>query len=361
MPRRPAKKHSRAPSKKGGAGGGSSPHRPEGQRLQKVLAAAGYGSRRQCEELILDGRVEIDHQVVTELGTRVEENAQEIRVDGEVVPRHKKRYFLVHKPRGLLSTNRDPEGRPRVIDLVESSERLFTVGRLDKSSEGLMLVTNDGELANRLAHPRYGIARKYHVVVAGHLPEESIRKLRKGVHLAEAVVRAETAHIKRRFKESTLIEMVLTEGRNREIRRMLAREGHKVQRLRRVAFGPLTLGELPEGASRELTPREVARLRKALDSPGGKARRQPKKRPATRQASAPGAAAESADSGPRRKKTVQKAGKPGARTKKTSARPAKSGRSGAKPTAKHKAAKPTGAKSTAAKSKRPGGKGRPKR
>lgn len=233
----------------------------DGQRLQKVLAAAGIGSRRQCEQLIEEGRVEVDRQVVAILGTRVDPSRQEIRVDGRTVRRPKRIYLLVHKPPGVISTSRDPAGRLRVVDLVATDQRLFTVGRLDKSSEGLILVTNDGELANRLLHPRYQVERTYQVVVAGEPTREAIDALRRGVHLAEGRVRVARLRIRHRRKRSTVLEMVLTEGRNREIRRMAARIGHKVMSLKRVGFGPLRLGDLPPGAYRELTRAELQRLR----------------------------------------------------------------------------------------------------
>jgi 23S rRNA pseudouridine2605 synthase len=237
---------------------------PDGPlRLQKILAAAGLGSRRQCEELILTGRVEVDRQVVTELGTKADPLRQEIRVDGVNLPRPKLVYFIVNKPSGVLSTNSDPSGRPRVIDLVPYPGRLFAIGRLDMSSEGMILVTNDGELADRLTHPRYGVEKTYHVEVAGSLERAELEKLRKGVHLAEGFAKVVSAKVLRSYKQSTLVEIVLAEGRNREIRRILARVGHKVERLRRVAIGPLRLADLPLGTSRPLERDEIKQLKRA--------------------------------------------------------------------------------------------------
>jgi len=236
----------------------------EGQRLQKVLAAAGLGSRRACEELILTGRVEVDGRVVTELGTRVDPERQRIRVDGELLARPKRVYYAVNKPAGVVCTHRDPSGRPRVVDLVPSStRRLFTVGRLDLHSEGLILVTNDGELANRLMHPRYRIAKRYRVLVAGYPERSQLAKLQRGVHLAEGVARVAAIRVKARHKKSTVLEMVLTEGRNREIRRLLARIGHKVVRLVRIGVGPVRLGTLAPGQYRPLTRGEIEALRRA--------------------------------------------------------------------------------------------------
>ena len=233
------------------------------QRLQKVLAAAGVASRRQCEELILDGRVEVDRCVVTELGVRVDPQKQSIRVDGEKIISQRQQYFIVNKPRGVVSTNSDPQRRPRVVDFVDSTQRLFTIGRLDKSSEGLILVTNDGPLANRLAHPRYEVEKTYLVEVAGKPQGEHFRQLTEGMRLAEGRASVSRLRVKRRFKQSTQLELVLKEGRNREIRRLLARIGHKVLRLKRIAMGPIKLGDLPIGASRRLTSRELQLLRRS--------------------------------------------------------------------------------------------------
>ncbi len=232
-------------------------------RLQKILAAAGLGSRRQCEELILSGRVEVDRQVVNQLGAKADPAEQEVRVDGVSLPKTRLVYFMVNKPTGVLSTNNDPSGRPRVIDLVPYTGRLFTVGRLDMSSEGLILVTNDGELADRLTHPRYGVEKTYQVEVAGSLDRKELDQLRKGVHLAEGFARVVSARVVRQYKHSTQLEIVLAEGRNREIRRILARVGHKVERLRRVAIGPLRLAELPLGQTRPLERDEVRQLKRA--------------------------------------------------------------------------------------------------
>ncbi len=269
--------------------GGDHDHRATGPesdserppRLQKVLAAAGIASRRECENLILEGRVEIDGQPVTELGVRVDANRQEIRVDGDLLKPPGQVYFIVNKPEGVVSTNRDPDGRLRVIDLVPSDTRLFTVGRLDKSSEGLMLVTNDGELANRLAHPRYGVEKIYRVTVSGHPDAAALARLRQGVHLAEGVVRVKRLTVKAKKKNTAILELVLTEGRNREIRRMAASIGHKVLQLKRIALGPLRLGEMPPGSFRPLTREELRRLRSmtqprspSFSAPPGKRRNQ---------------------------------------------------------------------------------------
>jgi 23S rRNA pseudouridine2605 synthase len=232
------------------------------ERLNKVLAAAGLGSRRQCDELIREGRVAVDGAVVTDLGRKVAPN-QEVTVDGQPVARQRLVYWLVNKPKGYVSTNYDPAGRPRVIDLVlHVPERVYTVGRLDEASEGLMLLTNDGDLAQRLTHPRYGVEKTYIVQVAGTPTTEDLQKLRQGVWISDGKVRARRVKKIGKRGESTILEVVLAEGKNREIRRMLAKLGHKVMQLRRVAIGPVHLSKLKKGKARRLTPPELAALKR---------------------------------------------------------------------------------------------------
>jgi 23S rRNA pseudouridine2605 synthase len=278
-PRRPDRSRSlRAPVDRSAgeteAGGDSS-----GERLQKILAQAGIASRRDCEELIREGRVEVDRHVVTELGTRVDPRRHEIRVDGEALSRQKLVYFAVNKPLGVVSTSSDPDGRPRVIDLLPpNAPRAFCVGRLDLTTEGLILVTNDGELANGLTHPRHGVEKIYQVQVAGQVEREVLGKLHKGIHFAEGYAHVKHVRIKSRRKRSTMLEMVLDEGRNREVRRLLARVGHKVQRLKRIAVGPVRLADLPPGAVRPLTKKEIQALEKAVVR-GSEEAKTPKSKP----------------------------------------------------------------------------------
>jgi len=233
---------------------------PGEHRLQKILASAGFGSRRQCEELIEQGRVEVDGTVV-KLGSKVDPLRAEIKVDGERLKSAKPVYLALFKPKGYLCTDSDQQGRARAIELVpETFGRLFLIGRLDKDSEGLILLTNDGALSERLTHPKYGVPKIYRVQVAGELTEAGIRQLREGVHLAEGFAKVEHVVIKGRHKQSTILEMTLTEGMNREVRRLLARIGHKVLALVRVAVGPVKLGKLTPGEWRKLAPTEVERL-----------------------------------------------------------------------------------------------------
>jgi len=231
-------------------------------RLQKVLAHAGLGSRRSCEELILQGRVSIDGQIVRQLGTRVDPALARIAVDGEPIRLESIVYYAVNKPRGYVSTNLDPAGRPRVVDLLpELPERVYTVGRLDEDSTGLMILTNDGDLANRLAHPRYGVEKLYRALVAGLPSRETLAKLTEGIWLSDGKVRAKRARIVGRQGQATQLELVLAEGKKREIRRMLSKLGHKVMSLNRIAVGPITLKGLPTGECRPLSRHEVDLLR----------------------------------------------------------------------------------------------------
>lgn len=249
------------------------------QRLQRLLASAGYGSRRQCEELIEAGRVDVDGEVVSKLGTVVDPKDQRIRVDGVILKKQKLVYYAVNKPEGVLSTNRDPQGRPRVVDLVPKSERVYPVGRLDLSSNGLMLLTNDGDLAQQLTHPKFGVRKVYRVTVAGKVDGETMRAMRRGMYIAEGFVKVEGAKILKSRSRATELEIVLKEGKNREIRRILARLGHKVQRLTRIAIGPLRLGDMPAGAHRVLSRAEIQKLHLAVENSRAEAEAEAEGRP----------------------------------------------------------------------------------
>ena len=301
--RSPAKRTSKKSTKK------STKSDPNVQRLQRVMAAAGIGSRRDCEAIILAGRVEVDGQTVVELGTKVDITKQSVYVDAVQLKTQPLQYFMLNKPSGIVSTSSDPSGRMRVIDLINTRNRVYNVGRLDKSSEGLILVTNDGDLANQLTHPRYGVEKKYHVQVVGHPNRESLQALTDGVYLAEGRAKATSASYLRRAKETSWIEVILQEGRNREIRRLLAKIGHKVLTLKRVAIGPLRLGELPSGAHRELTGSELRALQSASSVP--------KKRAAKPAAGARRKPRDLAEVKEQAKKTVEQKGKPRVTKKKS--------------------------------------------
>jgi 23S rRNA pseudouridine2605 synthase len=235
------------------------------ERLNKYLAHAGQGSRRHCDGLIRAGRVAVDGAVVRELGSRVEPG-QDVSVDGNPVRAERNVYWLVNKPRGYLCTNNDPAGRARAVDLAPHVEqRVYTVGRLDEDSEGLLLLTNDGDLANRLMHPRFGVTKTYLVQVAGKPTRDDLGKLVRGIYLSEGLVKARSVRPVKKQGDSTWLQVVLSEGKNREIRRMLARQGHKVMRLKRIGLGPVELGRLATGKCRPLTTLELKLLRRASE------------------------------------------------------------------------------------------------
>ena len=235
-------------------------------RLQRALAAAGFGSRRQCEELILEGRIEVDGAIVDQLGSTIDPSTSKVFVDGTPLKSRRLVYYIVNKPSGVVTTNADPEGRPRVIDLVPPDERVFPVGRLDRSSEGLILLTNDGDLAQRLAHPKYEVEKVYRVTVAGNVQAETVKQMHQGIYIAEGLIKVEGARVLKARARATEMEITLKEGKNREIRRILARLGHKVQTLKRIAIGTLKLGEMPTGAYRRLSVEEIRKLKTFVDS-----------------------------------------------------------------------------------------------
>jgi pseudouridine synthase len=229
-------------------------------RAQKAIANSGLMSRRSAEEAIASGRVAVDGQTIG-LGDRVDITAQVLTIDGVPIPLNPElETYLVYKPVGVISTASDPQGRPVVVDLVSTERRLYPVGRLDSDSEGLILLTNDGELANRVTHPRFGISKKYVALISGRPTDAEIRRLTKGVDLDDGPARALSAKVMSRRQDETMVEMVLGEGRNREIRRMFEAIGHKVLRLVRTAIGPLSDQTLKPGESRKLTIDEINRL-----------------------------------------------------------------------------------------------------
>ncbi len=241
-------------------------------RLQKLLAEAGVASRRGAERLIQAGRVTLNGRVVTELGVQADPERDRIRVDGRALPRREpKRYLALHKPRGYLTTREDPRGRPRVFDLLpDVGERLHAVGRLDFDAEGLLLLTNDGELTYRLTHPRHGVPRVYHVCVEGRGDPATLAALRRGVLLEDGPARADEARwLRSAGPGRAWIALTLREGRYREVKRLCRAVGLSVERLVRVGYGPVRLGRLAPGAWRELTPRELTGLAAAGRPPAG--------------------------------------------------------------------------------------------
>jgi len=236
-------------------------------RLQRVLASAGVGSRRACEQLIEDGRVSVDGTVVRAQGLRVDPERADVRVDGErIVTAAGVQYLAINKPRGVVSTMHDDQGRPSVGDLVAGrSARLFHVGRLDAETEGLLLLTNDGELAHRLTHPSRAVPKTYLAEVPGPVPRDLGRRLRVGVSLEDGPVAVDSFRLVQTEGARALVEVVLHEGRNHIVRRMLEEVGHPVRRLVRTAVGPIQLGTLKTGRTRHLTRHEISQLYRLVD------------------------------------------------------------------------------------------------
>jgi 23S rRNA pseudouridine2605 synthase len=237
----------------------------EGVRLQKVLADAGIGSRRHCEELIGEGRVTVNGEKVFRFGQRVDPERDVIHVDGRrVETRPEMRYYAVNKPRGVVSTMSDERGRRSLADYVDVPERLFHVGRLDTDTEGLILLTNDGELAHRLMHPSYGVQKTYLAEIHGPIPRDLGRRLRAGVTLEDGPAKADRFRIFDQVGRRVLVEITLHEGRKHIVRRMLKQVGFPVQQLARIQFGPVKLGQLKPGTVRALTVKEIGELYQAV-------------------------------------------------------------------------------------------------
>jgi len=233
------------------------------ERLQKVLAAHGVASRRKCEELILAGRVRVNGQTITELGLKADPNKDLIEVDGKRIMGESLRYVLFHKPKGVITSVTDPQGRKVVTDFIKVKERIYPVGRLDFDTSGLLLMTNDGDLANKIAHPRFEIDKVYVATVRGFPGEKALDTLRKGVMLEDGIT--QPAKVKLcsmdEKKGQSIVQLTIHEGRNRQVRRMCQAVGHPVIQLKRIQLGFLTLGKLQAGQYRELTREEVDKLK----------------------------------------------------------------------------------------------------
>jgi 23S rRNA pseudouridine2605 synthase len=232
------------------------------QRLQKILAAAGIASRRRCEEIILEGAVCVNGSVADTLPVFADPEKDVITVSGRKIGAARKVYFLLNKPKGVICTNSDPQGRKKAIDIVRSRERIFCVGRLDADSTGIIILTNDNELANKLTHPRYGLAKTYIVRVSGEISGEQIEKLKKGVWLAEGKTGGAGIKILRRSHKESLLEVTIREGLNREIRRMFAKMELPVRTLARTRIGKINARGLGIGKFRALKGAEVEYLKK---------------------------------------------------------------------------------------------------
>jgi 23S rRNA pseudouridine2605 synthase len=275
---------------------------PEGernqQRLQKIVAAAGIASRRKAEELITSGRVQVNGQTVTELGSKADPERDHVRVDGKLLKKPQQfRYFMLNKPKGVVTTVSDPEGRPTVMKFFgRAGARVFPVGRLDYQSEGLLLMTNDGELANVLTSAASQVEKTYLVKVSGKPTEGELEQLRRGVMIErgrrgerEGRVMTQPAKISLvRDADNPWFEVVLTEGKNREIRKMFEEVGHFVEKVRRVGFGPLVL-DVPPGETRELSDEEVTQLKRASRRKSASSEKSGEQKPARRPRSGPAA------------------------------------------------------------------------
>lgn len=238
----------------------SSAKKGEKLRLQKVLAAAGVDSRRNCEELILQGEVTVNGKVVDTLPAFAYPDADVIVVSGKKIRQAEKVYYMLNKPKSVICTNSDPYGRRKAIDLIDAPGRIFCVGRLDVDTTGLIILTNDSELANRLTHPRYELSKTYEVTLRESIDGEAIAKLKKGIHLAEGKTGKAGVKIIKRGKQGSLIEITIAQGLNRQIRRMLARVGYKVKSLRRTKIGNIGIKGLGVGKYKKLTEGQVAYL-----------------------------------------------------------------------------------------------------
>jgi 23S rRNA pseudouridine2605 synthase len=262
------------------------------QRIQKILAAAGYGSRRACERLVTDGRVTVNGRRAVELPLLVDAKTDRITVDGRPVRGESLVYYLLNKPGGVFCTHSDPAGRKRAVDLmVGVRERLFCVGRLDADATGLLIMTNDGALSQKLAHPRFAAPQTYRAEVSGCPTPQTLDRLRKGIWLSEGRTAPALLKIVHRQRTKAILEVTLREGRHREIRRMLARTGHNVRRLVRIRMGKLSISKLALGAYRRLAPNEVAYLHSLVDAAAAPVRREgpataARRPPATRRGSA---------------------------------------------------------------------------
>jgi 23S rRNA pseudouridine2605 synthase len=231
------------------------------QRLQKIMAAAGIASRRDCEEIIEQGQVQVNGEFISELPAFADPDKDDIRVSGQKLKMPDKVYFLVNKPKGYICTNRDPHKRPKVIDLVDTKERVYCVGRLDADSTGAIVLTNDNELTNKLTHPRYELAKTYQLRIRGNVDSEAIEKIKKGVWLSEGKTNRASVKVLKRTKGHTHIQIVIKQGLNRQLRRTFARIGYKVQHLHRTNIGNISIKGVPAGGYKKLSKSQIQYLK----------------------------------------------------------------------------------------------------
>jgi 23S rRNA pseudouridine2605 synthase len=239
------------------------------ERLQKVMASAGVASRRECEEIILEGLVQVNGRVVDQLPAFVDPDTDVITVGGKRIRQAKLVYYVLNKPKGVICTSDDPQGRPKAVDLVPAAQRVFCVGRLDADTTGLIVLTNDAELTNLLTHPKYKVTKTYVARVSGRIEPEAVQKLRKGVWLAEGRTAQARVKVLKSGRNDSLLEITISQGLNRQVRRMLAKVGLAVQSLQRTRVGPLKLQGLGIGKYRTLSPTEAASLRRGASGDAG--------------------------------------------------------------------------------------------
>jgi 23S rRNA pseudouridine2605 synthase len=240
------------------------PGKQDGERLQRVLASSGIASRRKAEDLIRSGRVSVDGKVVTELGTKVDPLRARIRVDGKPIRRQPFRYVVMNKPSGFITTTNDERDRRTVMELLPTEPRLFPVGRLDRDTEGLLLFTNDGDVANRVMHPRYGLTKEYLILTPARPPEQIMNRVRTGIEIDGKQVVPHEFRIVRETAQGVLLSIVIHEGMNRIVRRIMDSVGIPVKNLHRVRVGPLSVSGIPRGAHRDLNRGELASLLQAV-------------------------------------------------------------------------------------------------
>ena len=248
------------------------------ERLQKVMASAGVASRRQCEELIVTGVVRVNGKVVDTLPVFVDAQTDKITVDGRRLQAAERVYFALNKPKGVICTNHDPQGRRRAIDLVDCPERVFCIGRLDADTTGLLILTNDSDLTNQLTHPRYKVPKTYIATVKGHVDAPAVEKLKKGIWLAEGKTGKASVKVLKAGHQESQLEITIRQGLNRQVRRMLARVGIPVKSLKRVSIGKLKMRSLGVGRYRALTRAEVDGLRHQPQGPEKKTAAHARKR-----------------------------------------------------------------------------------
>jgi len=252
---------------------------PAGERLQRVLASRGVASRRASEELITAGRISVNGKVITELGTRVDSVNDEIRVDGRLLQRQRPRFIVLNKPSGFITTVKDERQRWTVMDLVDVQERVYPVGRLDRETQGLLLLTNDGVVANRVMHPRYGLTKEYHVITDKRPTDQQMLKLNDGIWVNGRLVEPDECRLMRETREGIIVKIVLHEGLYHVVRNMMETVGIDVLKLRRVRLGPLLMQGIPPGSWRDLTPGELNQLFEAVGLPVDEAEKLNAQRP----------------------------------------------------------------------------------